>query len=213
MFKAFKNRREAGEKLAEKLTQYKNIDNVIVIAIPRGGIELGVPVAKELNAKLDVFVTRKIGAPDNEEYAIGALSETGEVYLNQSAAGRYEKGEVEKVIEAEKKEAEMRVEKYRGHKLPDLKDKIVIIVDDGLATGSTMLVAARAIKEQKPEKLIVAVPVSPPDSVRKIEKIADKVVVLNVSRMFFAVGQFYEEFPQTTDEEVSSLMKEYKESS
>jgi putative phosphoribosyl transferase len=211
MFNKFEDRKQAGEQLAEKLTEYKVKDNVLVIAIPRGGIELAVPVAKKLNTRLDVFVTRKIGAPDNEEYAIGALSETGEVYLKESDKERYSEEEINKVIEKEKKEAKKRVEKYRGHELPSLKDKIVILVDDGLATGSTMLVAVQAIKEQSPETIVVAVPVSPPDSVKKLEYEADEVIVLNVSNMFFAVGQFYKNFPQTTDEKVAELMKEYKE--
>lgn len=213
MFETFKDRKQAGEYLAQALTEYKDNKKVIVLCIPRGGIELGAPVAHELNAPLDLFVTRKIGAPDNEEFAIGSLAETGEIMLNDRliAASGYLEDDIQEIIDEELKEAEHRVKKYRGHKLPSLKGKIVLLVDDGLATGFTMLSAAKAIKKQKPEKLVVAIPVAPPDSINKVKKIADEVVCLNVSSLFFAVGQFYENFPQTTDEEVTELMKEFRE--
>lgn len=209
----FEDRKEAGELLADELYEYEDNKDVIILAIPRGGVELGVPIAKALNAPLDIIVTRKIGAPDNEEFAIGALSEMGDIFLNEDVIGSYSEEDVRKVIKQETKEAKERVKKYRGHSLPSLKGKIVLLVDDGLATGSTMLVAARAVKLQNPKKLIVAVPVAPPDAVKKIEEIADEVIALEVTPFFFAVGQFYKNFTQTTDEDVAGLMKELKNNS
>jgi putative phosphoribosyl transferase len=212
MGKVFEDREEAGRMLVEALIDYKDRDDVIILAIPRGGIEIAAPIARALRVPLDIIVTRKIGAPDNEEFAIGALSEMGDVFLNTGviSSSGYSDEEVKAVIDAETMEAEERVKKYRGHKLPPLKGKTVLLVDDGLATGSTMLVAAKAVKAQKPAKLVVAVPVAPPDSVAKIEEIADEVIALQVSSFFFAVGQFYRNFTQTTDEDVEKLMKSLK---
>lgn len=210
MARVFADRKEAGEILAEKLLEYKDNKDVIILAIPRGGVEIGVPVAKALNAKLDIIVTRKIGAPDNEEYAIGALSETGDVFLNPESSSIFDPEDVKEVIKKETREAEQRVKKYRGHKLPSLKGKIVLLVDDGLATGSTMVAAAKAVKAQKPAKLVVAVPCAPPDSVKKVKEIADEVIALEVTSFFMAVGQFYYNFSQTSDNDVERLMKELK---
>lgn len=205
----FKDRQHAGELLAKELSKYAGSAEIIVLAIPRGGVEVAAPIAHELKAPLDLFITRKIGAPFDEEFAIGSLSETGEVELNEDLifSGGYNKFEIDEIIEKEKIESKERVKKYRGHDLPSLKGKIVIVVDDGLATGFTMEVAVKAIKHQNPEKLVVAVPVAPPDAIRKIKKIADEVISLIVTDQFFAVGQFYKYFPQTSDETVKKLLK------
>ena len=203
----FQNRADAGLKLAEKLGKYAESENTMIIALPRGGVVVGYEVARALNLPLDIVVPRKIGAPGNPEFAIGAITESGEMILNEEVFGiseSYLKSEAEK----ERAEAERRLKLYRGTRPPlDLKNKTVILVDDGLATGLTMRAAIASVKKMKAKKIIVAVPVTPPDAVELIKKEADEIIYLKAPLLFGAVGAFYKEFGQTTDEEVIELLK------
>lgn len=207
----FKNRVEAGQKLAEALKKFNNSPNTVILALPRGGVVVGYEVAKILNLPLDIVVPRKIGAPGDPEFAVGAITETGEMILNEEVFGiseDYLKNEAEK----EKQEAGRRLKLYRGSRPPlNLKNKAVILVDDGLATGLTMRAAIASVKKMKAKKIIVAVPVIPPDAVELIKKEADEIIYLGAPLLFGAVGAFYKEFGQTTDEEVIDLLKKSEE--
>lgn len=204
----FKNRIEAGQKLAEKLGAYKNKKDAIVLALPRGGVVLGAEIAKILDLPLDIIVPRKIGHPENPEYAIGAITETGEGIFNEAERARVDPKWLEGEIEKEKKEAQRRLKTYRGDRPPlNLKNKTVLIIDDGIATGLTMRAAIVSVRAQNPKKTVVAVPVSAQDSAETIKKEADDLVVLNTPLFFGAVGAFYENFPQTEDEEVVRLLQ------
>ncbi|MCX6745772.1 MAG: phosphoribosyltransferase [Candidatus Parcubacteria bacterium] len=210
----FKNRQEAGQKLAEKLNEFKSKKDTIILALPRGGVVTGFEIAKELNLPLDLVVPRKIGAPENEEYAIGAITETGEGIFNQEAIASLgiPQEYLDNKVAAEKKEAQRRLKTYRQDRPSlNLANKTVIIVDDGIATGLTMRAAIKSVKEKKAKKIIVAVPVSAQDSLKTIEKEADQIICLDAPLFFGAVGAFYENFGQTTDEEVIDLMKESKD--
>lgn len=204
----FKNRTEAGEKLAHHLKEYADKD-VIVLSIPRGGVVVGYEIAKEFNCPLDVIIPRKIGAPNNPEFAIGAVSLDGAFILNPEINKEIlDKEYLKKEIEKQREEIKRRFKIYRGEKpFPDLNNKIVILTDDGIATGSTMLLAVKSLKE-KAKKIIIAVPVAPIDTYNRFLKIVDHFICLYLPEFFYAVGQFYEDFRQTTDEEVIKLLKE-----
>lgn len=197
----FKNRTEAGKKLAVLLTDFKGAD-AIVLALPRGGVVVAKEVARELSLPLDIIVTRKIGAAGNDEYAIGAIDLDGEGIWNEAERAQVDKTWLSKKIESEKKEAERRWRAYRGKRGPlELKGKTAIIVDDGIATGLTMRAAVAYAKRNGAQKVIVAVPVSAEDSLRTLKKEAE-VRTLEAPVFFFAVGEWYEDFPQIEDEEV-----------
>ncbi len=201
----FKNRSEAGEELAQKLILYKNFKNGIILALPRGGVVVADVVRRTLNLPLDIIVTRKIGAPENPEYAVAAVSENELIVsVRENPAEDYLKVEAQK----ERQEIKRRLNEYRGKagKL-DLQNTTVILIDDGLATGLTMEVAIKAVKSQKPQKIIIAVPVAPPKTIEKLKSQVDDIVVLKSEPLFFAVGQFYENFPEITDEEVKNILK------
>jgi putative phosphoribosyl transferase len=203
----FKDRVDAGQKLAEELKQYKNNENAIALALPRGGVVLGFEIAKALNIPLDIVVPRKIGHPMNPEFAIGAITETGEGIFDQQQKSLVDPEWLKKEVEKEKKEAIRRLKTYRGDQPKlELKDKIVIIIDDGIATGLTMKAAIKMVKEKQPQKIVVAVPVSASDSLAEIKTLVDEVVCLYVPMMFNAIGTFYDDFGQTSDEEVVELM-------
>lgn len=209
----FKDRIEAGQKLAEKLQEFKNKKNTIILALPRGGVVNAFQVAQELNLPLDLIVTRKIGAPHNEEYAIGAITETGEGIFDQEAIKslKVEQEYLDKKVAQEKKEAERRLKTYRKDRPPlNLANKTVIIIDDGIATGLTIRAAIKSVKEKKAKKVIVAIPVSARDSLKTIAKEADQVICLDAPLFFGSVGAFYENFSQTTDQEVIDLMTKSK---
>lgn len=206
----FQNRTQAGKQLAIKLSSYKAIKNLIILAIPRGGIIVGKKLSQALNCPLDVIVTKKIGAPGNPELAIGAVGAIGEPVIDEELAARV--GADEKYIKNQisnlKSEIERREKVFRQGKPPlDLKDKTVILTDDGVATGATMEAAVEVVRQQNPKKIVVAVPVIARDSLVKIEAKADEVVYLDAPELFFAVGQFYKEFPQVEDREVKELLK------
>lgn len=206
----FKNRISAGEKLAKALDRYKNYKDVIILGLPRGGVVVADVVAKKLNLELDVVVPRKIGSPDNPEYAIGALTEDGEPVWNKEAWSLYkfDKKEVDKVVEEERKEAKRRLDVFRaGKKDLDLAGKTAIIIDDGLATGLTMEAAIKSVKKKGAKNIIVAVPCSATDSYNRIKSEVDELISLIVKDFFGAVGQFYEGFEQVEDEEVVKIMK------
>lgn len=205
----FKDRQDAAQKLAAKIKKrYPRIDNGIVLALPRGGVVIGAEVAKKLNLPLDIIATRKIGAPYNPEYAVAAVSENEIIMSSHDKPDlEYLKAEVEK----ERQEIQRRLREYRqGQKQLNLIDKTVILIDDGIATGLTMEVAIRETRFQKPAKIILAVPVAPPETIERLKNIVDDNIVLNIEGLFFAISQFYENFPQTTDEEVKDLLAKFK---
>lgn len=211
----FKNREEAGKLLAEKLKKYQSYPDSIVIGLPRGGVVTAFEVAKALHLPLDVICPRKIGAPGNPEYAIGAITETGEGIFHEDviAALGIPQSYIKQIVEQEKQRAQRRLQLYRKGKLPlDLEGKTVIIIDDGIATGATMKAAIRSIQSQGAEKMIVAAPVAAPDTYNELLDEADEVVCIETPSFFYAVGQFYELFPSTEDEEVVSLLEKAKSS-
>lgn len=206
----FKDRKEAGHRLSEALGDYHSDPQTVVIALPRGGVIVGAEIAKRLHLPLDIVVPRKIGAPFNPEFAIGAITETGEGIFSDEVIRDYGISQeyIRDAIEKEKSVAKKRLHLYRGDEPPrHLKGKTVLLVDDGIATGSTMMAAIVTLKNEGVSSIVVAVPVAPIDTLHRLEKLADRVVVLTTPTPFFAVGQFYDHFDQTTDEEVISLLQ------
>lgn len=205
----FRNRREAGQQLSAKLQQYAGQPDVIVLALPRGGVPVAFEVATALDVPLNVFVVRKLGLPWHEELAIGALASGGVRFLDQDmirVAGVSD-DDIRRVTAVEQIELERRERLYRGDRpFPDLAGKTVILVDDGLATGSTMRAAVAALRQEGPARIIVAVPVASPDTCEAFRDIADDIVCVATPEPFHAVGLWYEDFSQTTDEEVHYLL-------
>lgn len=203
----FKNRQEAGAKLASVLVSYKDKD-AIIVALPRGGVVLGREIADSLGLPLDLVVPRKIGAEFDEEYAIGAITEEGDVVWNEKERAAASVEYIKRAVVRERAEAKRRLHVYReGLGTRDFKNKIVIIVDDGIATGLTMRAAILTVMAGGPKKIIVAVPVSSPEAVAEIKKEVDEMVVLAAPEFLGSIGQFYEDFPQVEDRIVISLMK------
>jgi predicted phosphoribosyltransferase len=212
----FRDRREAGELLAEAiLRKYDGtLENPVVVAIPRGGVVVAEPIAEALNAPLELVIPRKIGAPFNEEFAIAAVTEDGTVLMNPSITGdvAYRLGISEDYIKRkaleEIEEIKRRKEKYLGsrEKIP-LTGREVILVDDGIATGLTVKAAIASLRKEKPKKIILAVPVMPADKVPEFQELVDDLIVIHAPEFFSAVGQFYYDFSQTTDEEVIEIME------
>jgi len=200
----FKDRFQAAEQLVEELKQYAGTD-AVVLAIPRGGLQPGWVIAKKLGLPLDIVLTKKIGAPGNPEYAVGAVSLEGRIVSDQEALPKGYIEEETKRIRALLKE---RYKKYLGDRKPlSIKNKIVILVDDGIATGRTMLATIDLIKHHAPKKIIVAIPVGSLDGVAMLKKAVDEVVCLSTPLEFFAIGQFYENFDQVSDEQAIKLLK------
>lgn len=199
----FRDREDAARRLAEALAQYRG-RNPLVLAIPRGAVPMAKIIAEELAGEVDVVLVRKLRAPGNPEFAIGAVDETGWVYLAEHAsrvAGSQQYIENEKAAQMEVMRE--RRASYTPVRPPhDPAGRIVIVVDDGLATGSTMIAALHALRARKPQKLICAVPVAPPETLDKVSPYADEMVCLSAPELFYAVGQFYQSFPQVSDEEV-----------
>jgi len=207
----FRDRHEAGKLLAQNLLDLKGNPNAIVLGIPRGGVVVAYEVAKTLGLPLDVFVARKIGAPGNPELAIGAVASDGTVVLDELSISLMgvPKQYIEKETERQKEEIRKRLQAYRGGREGySLQGKIVILVDDGVATGATIIASLRAIKASNPSQTILAVPVAPPDTVEKLRREADKVICLYTPSPFWAVGAFYVNFEQISDEEVQALLAE-----
>ena len=205
----FQDRREAGSSLAGELSSFKGKPNLIVLGIPRGGVVVGHEIAKALDAPLDVYITRKIGAPHNPELAIGAVASDGTLLIDHQLVRRLGVSQeyVDQESERQKQEITRRVAEYRGDRPRlELAGKAVILVDDGVATGATTLATVRAIKSQQPSELILAVPVGPQDSIESLRQEVDQLVCLHAPEVFWAVGAFYNVFDQTSDEEVKTLL-------
>ena len=209
MERTFRDRTDAGIQLAERLTSYANRADVIVLALPRGGVPVAYEVAKRLHVPLDVFIVRKLGVPGYEELALGAIASGGVRVLNQDVVRALPNAEdiVEAVTANELMEMERRERAYRDDRpAPDVRGKVAILIDDGLATGATMHAAVQALREQEPAKIVVAVPVCAPETCREIQKIADETIWLFAPEWFHGVGQFYDDFSQTSDDEVRGLL-------
>jgi putative phosphoribosyl transferase len=205
----FRDRQEAGQRLAQALTFLKGKKDVIVLGIPRGGVVVAAEVARAIGLPLDVYITRKIGAPYNPELAIGAIASSGDVVLDEALIGdlgispEYVQDETER----QRQEIERRLKKYRGSQPAQKPEgQTVLLVDDGVATGATTLAAVRALKKQKPSELILAIPVGPPDAIARLREEVDRLICLHTPQVFWAVGAFYQVFDQTSDEEVMQLL-------
>jgi predicted phosphoribosyltransferase len=206
----FEDRTEAGDVLAKHLSHLAHRSDTLVLGLPRGGVPVAYEVARELGAPLDIFLVRKLGVPGQEELALGALA-SGNVRVLNDAVVR-ELGIPEETIEAitrrEQLELQRREHEYRGHRPPlDVRGKIVILIDDGLATGSTMRAAAQALRQMGPARIVVAVPIASAVTCNRIRSEADEVICVNTPEDFFAVGQWYRHFEQTTDGEVRDLLE------
>jgi putative phosphoribosyl transferase len=208
--KRFRDRTEAGRLLAERLRSYAGREDVVVLALPRGGVPVAYEVAKELGAPLGIFLVRKLGVPGHEELAMGAIASGGVLVLNErlvQALG-LDEAELRRAIEQELRELERREDAYDGERTrPDLEGKTVILVDDGLATGSTMRAAAVAVRQLNPAEVVVAVPVAAEETCDAFRDIVDEIVCQVTPKRFQAVGLWYEDFSQTSDEEVRELLE------
>jgi len=205
----FLDRTEAGRALARALSHYAGRDDVIVLALPRGGVPVGYEVAKELGAPLDVFLVRKLGVPGHEELAMGAIASGGVLVLDEGVLRWLDISErqIQKTLARELDELRRREAAYRdGRPLPNLKGKTVILVDDGLATGASMQAAARAVRRHEPARIVIAVPVASRATCDKFRDEVDEVVCAETPAPFYAVGNWYEDFSQTSDEEVRELL-------
>lgn len=206
----FRDRVEAGDVLAAWLGHYAGRPEVLVLALPRGGVPVAARVAEALGAPLDVFVVRKLGVPGHEELAMGAIASGGVLVRNEEVVGKLGLGEdtLRRVAEAEQRELARRERRYREDRQPpDLAGRVVILVDDGLATGSTMRAAVEAARRLGPARVVVAVPTAPASTCQNLRELADEVVCATTPRPFRAVGNSYRSFPQTSDEEVRSLLE------
>jgi predicted phosphoribosyltransferase len=208
----FRDREQAGDLLAKALREFRDKD-VVVLGIPRGGVVVARRVAEALGAELDIVVTKKIGAPGEPEFAIGAVTQEGDAILNEEIVrllgidASYVKSEAARLA----REVRERMLKFRGNRpYPSLKEKVVVIVDDGIATGSTVSAAVKSVRMQQPSSIIIAVPVAPAEALAVLSKEADRVVCLATPDPFFAIGQFYSEFEQVDDEEVRNMLGEPK---
>jgi putative phosphoribosyl transferase len=209
MERTFPNRVEAGRQLAQKLEKYAGRDDVIVLGLPRGGVPVANEVARHLGAPLDVFIVRKLGVPGFEELAAGAIASGGVRVLNEDVMRAIPHADqaIEAVTARETAELHRREQLYREDRAPqELRDRIAILVDDGLATGATMRAAVKALRQREAAKIVVAVPVGPPDTCHEIEEQADETICLSTPEFFQAVGQYYDDFAQTTDEDVRELL-------
>ncbi len=210
MERAFANRAEAGRFLAEKLDKYAGRNDVIVLGLPRGGVPVAYEVAKRLGAPLDVFIVRKLGVPGFEELAAGAIASGGVRVLNDDVVRALPHADaiIESVTTRETAELERREQSYRdGRPAPELRNRTVILVDDGLATGATMRAAVAALRQRGAAKIIVAVPVGAPETCRELEEIVEEIVCGIAPTFFQAVGQYYQDFSQTSDDEVGELLR------
>ena len=210
MRRKFRNRQEAGERLAHELEDFADRGDLIVLALPRGGVPVGYEVAARLHAPLDVFVVRKLGVPGREELAMGAVAPGGVRVLDETIIreARVSPQDIERITTLERAELERRERRYRGSRaFPNIANKTVILVDDGLATGSSMRAAVRAVRTLSPAEIVVAVPVAAAETCDAFRDIVDEVVCAETPEPFGAVGFWYEDFSQTSDEEVHDLLE------
>ncbi|MGC4099612.1 MAG: phosphoribosyltransferase [Nitrospira sp.] len=201
----FKNREEAGRLLVEPLISYRDHSRGIIVALPRGGVAVGYQLSVGLHLPLDVFIAQKLGAPDDPEYALGAVDETGAILLNTDAPAAYHlsQADVEDMARLQHQEITRRQHLYRqDRQLPTLTDRIVILVDDGIATGSTFFATVRSLRHLDPRRLIGAIPVGPIETIRKVRAQVDELCVLATPDPFYAVGSHYLDFSQVNDHEV-----------
>jgi len=206
---AFADRREAGIELASRLWKYRDRHDVVVLALPRGGVPVAFEIAEALGAPLDIFVVRKLGMPGHPEFAIGAIASGGVRVLNDETIRWYAITEsaIEEIAARELAELERREREYRrGRPLVDLRNRVVVLVDDGLATGATMRAAVQAVRASKPACVVVAVPVGSREACEEFSDITDETVCARIPEPFNAVGLWYRDFSQTTDEEVRELL-------
>jgi putative phosphoribosyl transferase len=207
--KRFRDRVHAGDLLADVLEAHRGIDDGIVLALPRGGVPVAARVAGRLGIPLDVFIVRKLGLPGHSEYAMGAIASGGVIVINEDAVTRLgiSQEAIDAVAERELRELERREELYRGDRPPfDLQSRDVVLVDDGVATGASMHAAIEAVKAYEPRSVVVAVPVAPVSAREEFERLVDAFIALSTPVPFHAVGLWYDDFTQTTDDEVRSLM-------
>lgn len=205
----YEDRREAGRVLAGALAHYRGRPHLLVLALPRGGVPVAYEVARALKAPLDVFVVRKLGFPGHEEYAMGAIASGGVRVMNPMPGMTVSPEEVAAAVAREQPELQRRERLYRGQApAPDLRGRTVIVIDDGLATGATMHAALLGIRQQQPAHLVMAVPVGAADSCQALQTLADEVVCVAMPEPFRAVGLWYRQFPQTSDDEVRTLLEE-----
>lgn len=205
----FDNRVEAGRRLAGRLQEYRGL-SAVVLAVPRGGVVVGYEVAAALGAPLDVIIPRKLGAPDQPELAIGAVAGENIVVLDEQTIGYLgvSRAYLDEEAERQREEISRRRKLYRGERpFPSLEDRTVILVDDGIATGATITAAARESRAHRPARIVLAVPVAPPEVVDRLAKEVDDLVVLETPEPFFAVGSWYYQFEQTSDDEVVALLE------
>ncbi len=210
----FENRDEAGRKLAEevrsRLGPRGEDERRIVLGLPRGGVPVALPVAEAIDASLDVLVVRKLGAPGHEEYAMGAIASGGIEVLDESVVQRLgvEQDQLDRIVARERAELKRREQRFRGDRPdPELGGATVVLVDDGIATGSTMQAALDAVRKAGAERIVIAVPLAPQDTVQRLQRTADEVVCLTTPSPFFAVGQGYRDFPQVQDDEVAEMLE------
>ena len=209
MGERFRDRRDAGQRLAERLQTYAGRNDTIVLGLPRGGVPVAYEVARALELPLDVFVVRKLGLPWHQELAMGALASGGVRLINQHLIRQLgvSESEVERITRQEQQELERRELRFRGSRaFPDLKGKTVLLIDDGLATGASMRVAVTALRQEGAKRVVVGVPVASPDTCDSFRDITDDIVCVVTPEPFHAVGLWYEDFGQTTDEEVHDLL-------
>ena len=205
----FKDRKEAGEKLAKRLEKYKN-KRVLVLAIPKGGVEVGYEVAKYLNADFSLVISRKLPLPYNPEAGFGAIAENGSSFIFDWAEKELSKSEIEKIKKQQKSEIKRRIKILRkGKPLPKISGRIVILIDDGLAMGSTMIATIMLCKKKKAKKIIVAVPVAGESVADNIKKMVDEIIILEKPKFFQAVAQAYENWYDVSDREVLEIMEKY----
>ena len=207
----FKDRRDAGKQLTQELSAYAGRSDVIVLALPRGGVPVAYEVARALNAPLDIFIVRKLGLPGHEELAIGAIASSGVRVLNEDIVRALNIPEtvIESIRRRELQELERRERTYRGNRPPpEVRSRTVILVDDGLATGASMRAAVAALRAQNPARTVVAVPTAAAETCEAFESEVDEIVCAMTPDPFYGVGRWYEDFSQTTDEEVPALLEE-----
>jgi putative phosphoribosyl transferase len=210
----FRDRHEAGKQLAEALRHYKDAKDTLIVALPRGGVTVGYEISVALHLPLDVLITRKLGTPGNPELAMGALTETGYRHLNTDVIRECEvsSGQLEEEVRIQQEEIKRRIARYRhGLPLPPLKDRTVILVDDGIATGATFFASLAAMRAAQVHRLVAAVPVAPPRVVPDLRQMVNEVVILATRTRFFAIGQFYLDFDQVQDEEVVNALQKAQE--